>query len=78
VVFVADMGGNVYALNDTTGAALWQTRSEGAVGGGIVSYATRSAAQRIAVATGMVSPISPVPKVNASVVVYGLADTHKR
>lgn len=78
VVFVADMGGNVYALNDTTGATLWQTRSQGAVGGGIVSYAMPSGAQRIAVATGMVSPIWPVPKVNASVIVYGLADAQKR
>lgn len=72
VVFVADMAGDVYALNDATGDTLWQTRSPGAVGGGIVSYSTSSGDQRIAVASGMVSPIWSTPKVNASVIVYGL------
>jgi alcohol dehydrogenase (cytochrome c) len=71
-VFVADMAGDVYALNDATGDTLWQTRSPGAVGGGIVSYSTSSGDQRIAVASGMVSPIWSTPKVNASVIVYGL------
>ena len=72
VVFVADMAGDVYALNDATGDTLWQTRSPGAVGGGIVSYSTSAGDQRIAVASGMVSPIWSTPKVNASVIVYGL------
>jgi alcohol dehydrogenase (cytochrome c) len=72
VVFAADMLGNVYALNALTGATEWHTQASGAVGGGIVSYATPSGAQRIAVAAGMTSPIWPTAKVNAEIVVYGL------
>jgi alcohol dehydrogenase (cytochrome c) len=72
VVFAADMSGNVYAFNASTGATVWQINTAGAVGGGIVSYATPSGEQRIAIATGMNSPIWPAQKVNAEVVVYGL------
>jgi alcohol dehydrogenase (cytochrome c) len=72
VVFAADMGGNIYAFNAATGATVWQTQTAGAVGGGIVSYAIASGAQRIAVAAGMSSPIWPSEPVNAQVVVYGL------
>jgi alcohol dehydrogenase (cytochrome c) len=72
VVFAADMAGNVYALNAATGASVWQAQTAGAVGGGIVSYAIPSGAQRIAVAAGMTSPIWPVKEVNAEVIVYGL------
>jgi alcohol dehydrogenase (cytochrome c) len=72
VVFAGDMLGNVYALNASTGATVWHTQTSGAVGGGIVSYATPSGAQRIAVAAGMTSPIWPTAKVNAEIVVYGL------
>jgi alcohol dehydrogenase (cytochrome c) len=66
------MLGNVYALNASTGATVWRTQTSGAVGGGIVSYATPSQVQRIAVAAGMTSPIWPTAKVNAEIVVYGL------
>jgi alcohol dehydrogenase (cytochrome c) len=72
VVFAADMLGNVYAFDALTGATVWHTQASGAVGGGIVSYATPSGAQRIAVAAGMTSPIWPTAKVNAEIVVYGL------
>jgi alcohol dehydrogenase (cytochrome c) len=72
VLFAADMAGNLYALNASTGVTVWQTQTAGAVGGGIVSYAIPSGAQRIAVAAGMTSPIWPVKEVNAEVVVYGL------
>jgi alcohol dehydrogenase (cytochrome c) len=72
VVFAADMDGSVYAFNATTGATEWQTQAVGPVGGGIVSYATPSGAQRIAIAAGLTSPIWPTKKVNAQVVVYGL------
>jgi alcohol dehydrogenase (cytochrome c) len=72
VVFAADMMGNVYAFNASTGATVWRTQTTGAVGGGIVSYTTPAGAQRIAIATGMTSPIWPTKKVNAEVVVYGL------
>jgi alcohol dehydrogenase (cytochrome c) len=72
VVLAADMAGNVYAFNAATGATVWQTQTAGAVGGGIVSYAVASGAQRIAVAAGMSSPIWPSEAVNAQVVVYGL------
>jgi alcohol dehydrogenase (cytochrome c) len=72
VLFAADVAGDLYALNASTGATVWQTQTAGAVGGGIVSYAIASGAQRIAVAAGMTSPIWPTKEVNAEVIVYGL------
>jgi alcohol dehydrogenase (cytochrome c) len=72
VVFAADIVGNVYAFNASTGTTVWHTQTVGAVGGGIVSYVTSSGAQRIAVAAGMVSPDWPTKKVNAELVVYGI------
>ena len=72
VVFAADMAGNLYAFNASTGVTVWQTQAVGAVAGGIVSYATSSGAQRIAIAAGLTSPIWPTKKVHAQVVVYGL------
>jgi alcohol dehydrogenase (cytochrome c) len=72
VVFAGDMLGNIYAFDASTGTTVWHAQTVGAVGGGIVSYATPSGAQRIAVAAGMTSPIWPTKKVNAELVVYGL------
>jgi alcohol dehydrogenase (cytochrome c) len=51
---------------------LWQADAGGAIGGGVISFTCPSGAQRIAVATGMISPLWPTAKVNARLVVYGL------
>jgi alcohol dehydrogenase (cytochrome c) len=72
VLFAADVTGDLYALDASTGATLWQTQTAGGLGGGIVSYAIASGAQRIAVAAGMSSPIWPTREVNAELIVYGL------
>jgi alcohol dehydrogenase (cytochrome c) len=71
IVLFADMGGTLYALDTRDGTKLWSTPLDAAVGGGVITYDT-GAGQRIAVATGMNSPIWPTPKATAKVVVMGL------
>lgn len=71
VVFFGDLGGNVYALDKASGHVLWSMKLAGAVAGGLVSYIA-AGQQRIALASGAISPIWPAPKVNASIVVFGL------
>ena len=72
LVFTGDMAGTAYAFDAKTGAKLWQAETGGAIGGGVISYAV-GGKQRIAVVSGMTSPIWPTPKVNGKVVIYGLA-----
>jgi alcohol dehydrogenase (cytochrome c) len=50
---------------------LWFQKIGGAIGGGILTCRA-GGAQRIAVATGMISPIWPTEKCTAKVVVLGL------
>ncbi len=71
LVFFGDIAGHVYALDKASGQQLWSTQLDGAVAGGVVSYVVNDQ-QRIAVAAGATSPIWPTPKVNASIVVFGL------
>lgn len=75
VVFVGDMGGNLYALDADSGSKLWSSDLGGAIAGGVISYDT-GAGQRVAVAAGMTSPIWPTAKVTAKVVVLGTARAH--
>lgn len=70
VVFVGDMGGNLYALDADTGAKLWSSDLGGAIAGGVISYDT-GAGQKVAVTVGMTSPIWPTAKVTAKVVILG-------
>ena len=72
LVFTGDMAGTAYAFDAETGAKLWQAETGGAIGGGVISYAV-GGKQRIAVVSGMISPIWPTLKVNGKVVIYGLA-----
>jgi alcohol dehydrogenase (cytochrome c) len=71
LVFFGDLGGNMYALDKTSGKKLWSTTLDGAVAGGVISYGA-GGQQRIALASGAFSPIWPAPKVNARIVVLGL------
>jgi len=71
VVFFGDMGGNFYAFDSSNGTQLFSTKLPGAIGGGVITYDT-GAGQRVAIASGMTSPIWPTPKVTAHVVVLGL------
>jgi alcohol dehydrogenase (cytochrome c) len=52
VVFVGDMGGNLYGLDADSGSKLWSSDLGGAIAGGVISYDT-GAGQRVAVAAGM-------------------------
>ncbi len=71
LVFTGDMAGTAYAFDAKSGAKLWQTDTGGAIGGGVISYAANGK-QRVAVVSGMTSPIWPTAKVNGRVIVYGL------
>lgn len=71
IVFFGDMAGNFYALDAADGRKLWSYDTKGAIGGGVISYEA-DGKQRIAVATGMTSPIWPADKVTAKIVVFGL------
>jgi alcohol dehydrogenase (cytochrome c) len=72
VVFSADMAGNAYALDARNGAVLWRTRLEGAAGGGIITYVV-GGRQYVAFVAGSNSPIWPVDRKSAKVVVYSLS-----
>lgn len=71
LVFTADLGSDIYALDAASGKVLWHTQSGQSVGGGIVSYRA-SGRQRIGVAVGMKSPFWPGTAKRSSIVVYGL------
>ena len=71
LVFFGDMGGNFYALDAATGQKLWGKKIGGAIGGGVITY-TANGAQKVAVATGYVSPAFPVEIRRAQVAVLGL------
>jgi PQQ-dependent dehydrogenase (methanol/ethanol family) len=71
VVFFGDMGGNFFALNSDTGAVLGKWDLGGAVAGGVITY-DAGAGQRVAVATGLTSPIWPTPKGTAKIAVLAV------
>jgi alcohol dehydrogenase (cytochrome c) len=71
VVFAADMDGNAYAFAADDGRVLWQARLDGAAGGGVVTYSI-DGTQRVAFVAGTNSPIWPVDKKTAKVVVFAL------
>jgi alcohol dehydrogenase (cytochrome c) len=62
----------LYAFDAKTGKRLWHADTGGAIGGGVISYQAANGAQRVAVATGMSSPIWPTRKADAKIVVFGL------
>lgn len=71
VVFSADMDANAYALDAADGKILWQTKLDGAAGGGVITYAI-DGTQRVAFVAGANSPIWPVEKKTAKIVVFAL------
>ena len=71
VVFAADMEANAYAFDATDGKVLWTTKLDGAAGGGVISYAV-DGTQRVAFVAGTNSPIWPVDKKTAKIVVFAL------
>jgi alcohol dehydrogenase (cytochrome c) len=71
LVFLGDMGGNLYALDTSSGQRLWSLTVRGAVAGGIISYAV-GGSQRVAVAYGMTSVLWPTAPSSAKIMVLGL------
>jgi alcohol dehydrogenase (cytochrome c) len=71
LVFFGDMGGDFYALDAATGQKLWGQKIGGAIGGGVITY-TVSGAQKVAVATGYVSPAMPTEIRRAKIAILGL------
>lgn len=71
LLFAADMDGNAYGFDANNGRVLWQAKLDGAAGGGVVSYAL-DGVQRVAFVAGTNSPIWPVEKKTAKVVVFAL------
>jgi alcohol dehydrogenase (cytochrome c) len=71
LVFSADLRGGLRAFDAESGAVLWELDTGQSIGGGIVSYAV-SGKQRIAVASGMKSPIWPGGADQSRIQVFGL------
>jgi alcohol dehydrogenase (cytochrome c) len=68
-VFFGDMAGRLHAADARSGRILWTHDAGGAIGGGVISYVA-GGKQRIAVASGMTSPIWKTPDVTAKLVVF--------
>jgi alcohol dehydrogenase (cytochrome c) len=72
LVFSGDMNGNAYALDAATGKVLWQSKFDGGVGGGLITYMV-DGNERVAVVSGTNTRVFPLaPKGNAKIVVFGL------
>jgi alcohol dehydrogenase (cytochrome c) len=71
LVFTADLGGRFYAFDAATGRVLWQHEMGQSTGGGIVTYLANGR-QRVAIASGMKSPIWPGAAEASRIVVFGV------
>ena len=71
LVFSAELAGRLRAFDADTGAILWEFDLGQSTGGGIISYSA-GGRQRIAVATGMRSPIWPTVAEESRIDVFGL------
>ena len=70
---VADLGGNFYALDSSTGQKLWggPLGTGGGIGGGVITY-TVDGVQKVAVADGFTMAAWPTKPRPARVVILGL------
>lgn len=71
VVFTADLGGHIYAIDAESGRVLWEKDTGQSIGGGIVAYLV-GRRELIGVASGMRSPTWPGGAQQSRIVVYGL------
>ena len=69
----ADLGGNFYALDSSTGQKLWgrPLGTGGGIGGGVITY-TVDGVQKVAVADGFTMVAWPTKPRHARVVILGL------
>jgi alcohol dehydrogenase (cytochrome c) len=71
LVFAADLGGQIYAVDADKGSILWQSSAGQSTGGGIVTYRA-GGRQLIGVASGMKSPMWPGGAQESRILLYGL------
>jgi alcohol dehydrogenase (cytochrome c) len=71
IVFTADLGGHVYALDAETGRVLWEKDTGQSIGGGVVAYLAHGR-ELIGIAAGMRSATWPGAAQQSRIVVYGL------
>lgn len=71
VVFFGDMGGNFYAVDSVNGQQLSDTKMDGAIGGGVITYEINGE-QKVAVAAGFTAILWPTKVVTGKIVILGL------
>jgi alcohol dehydrogenase (cytochrome c) len=76
LVFTADLGGNVYAVDSESGKILWQMATGQSIGGGIVTYLA-GGRQLVGIASGMKSPAWPGGANQSRILVYGLGSNSR-
>jgi alcohol dehydrogenase (cytochrome c) len=69
LLFAADLNGTLYAFDADKGNILWRTETGQSTGGGIITY-TASGKQRLAVASGMKSPVWPGGAQQSRILIY--------
>ena len=77
LVFFGDTGGNFYAIDAASGQKLWGQKIGGAIGGGVITY-TVNGTQKVAVATGYVSPAFPAEIRRAKIAILGIEGEAER
>ncbi|UAJ10568.1 pyrroloquinoline quinone-dependent dehydrogenase [Glacieibacterium megasporae] len=75
LVFFGDMGGNFYAIDATNGRRLWGKDLGGAIGGGVITFAT-GGVQKVAVAAGFTSITWPTRSATGTIVILALDPAH--
>jgi alcohol dehydrogenase (cytochrome c) len=65
------VGGGVTSSLAATGQKLWGQKIGGAIGGGVITYSVNGA-QKVAVATGYVSPVFPAEIRRAKIAILGV------
>jgi alcohol dehydrogenase (cytochrome c) len=71
LVFAADRGGDVFALDQKSGRVLWQSSTGQSIGGGLVVYRA-GGHELLGVASGMKSLGGPVSADKSRILIYGL------
>jgi alcohol dehydrogenase (cytochrome c) len=71
LVFAADLGGDIFALDQRNGLVLWQTSTAQSIGGGLVVYRA-GGHELVGVASGMKSFAWPGAADKSRILVYGL------
>ncbi len=71
LVFAADLGGDIFALDQANGLVLWQTSTVQSIGGGLVVYRA-GGHELLGVASGMKSFAWPGSASKSRILIYGL------